>query len=55
MYKIIIKTNLQAPKEINWVVEDYNSPEVIEVLEQPYVTEVRIEQIKEKELKNVRR
>ena len=51
MWKIVIKTNLQAPKEINWVVENYNTPEVQEVLEQPYVVEVRMEQIQEKVLK----
>ena len=51
MWKIVIKTNLQAPKEINWVVNDYNTPEVQEVLTQPYVVEVRMEQIKELVLK----
>ena len=54
MWKILIKTNLQAPKEINLIVEDYNSPEVQEILEQPYVTEVRMEQIN-KAPENIRR
>lgn len=51
MYLIIIKTKYNV---IRWEVEDYNSPEVKEVLEQPYVEEVKIEKIKEKVLKNVR-
>lgn len=51
MWKIVIKTNLQAPKEINWLVENYDTPEVQEVLEQPYVVEVRMEQLQEKVLK----
>lgn len=55
MWKITIKTNLVAPKIINWVVDDYKSPEVQEVLDQPYVIEVFIEQIKEKVLKNARK
>lgn len=55
MWKIKIKTNIPTLKEINWEVEDYNSPEVKEVLDQSYVVEVKIEQIKEKELKYVRK
>ena len=56
MYLIIIKTKYNV---IRWEVEDITSPSVKEVLEQPYVEEVRIEQIKNKEkekvLKNVGR
>lgn len=56
MYLIIIKTKYNV---IRWEVEDLTSPSVKEVLEQPYVEEVRIEQIKNKEkekvLKNVGR
>lgn len=54
MYLIVIKTKYNV---IKWEVEDYNTPEVKEVLEQPYIEEVRIEKIKEKEkvLENVRR
>jgi len=51
MYLITIKTKYNV---IRWEVEEYNSPEVQEVIEQPYVEEVKIEQIKEKVLKNVR-
>ena len=43
MYKVMIKTKYNT---INWTVEDYNAPEVQEVLNQPYVEEVRIEQLK---------
>ena len=50
MYLITIKTKYNV---IRWEVEDYNSPEVQEVLEQPYVEEVRIEKLKGKVLKNV--
>lgn len=48
MYKITIKTKYNI---INWEVEDYNAPEVQEVLDQPYVIEVKIEKIKTLELK----
>lgn len=48
MYKITIKTKYNV---INLEVEDCNAPEVQEVLDQPYVLEVRIEKIKELELK----
>lgn len=43
MYKITIKTKYNV---INLEVEDYNTPEVQEILDQPYVEEVRIEQLK---------
>lgn len=43
MYKVMIKTKYNT---INWVVEDYNAPEVQEVLNQPYVEEVKIEKVK---------
>ncbi len=52
MYRVIIKTKYNT---IRWEVEDYNTPEVQEVLDQPYVLEVRIEKIKEMVLKNVRK
>ena len=48
MYRITIKTKYN---NIVWDVEDYNTPEVIEVLEQPYILEVKIENIKQKQLR----
>ena len=48
MYTIHIKTKYNV---IHWEVEDYHDPKVQEVLDQPYVLEVYIEQHKEKELK----
>ena len=51
MYLLIIKTKYNV---IRWEVEDYNAPDVQEVLEQPYVEDVKIEKIEEKVLKNVR-
>ena len=42
MYQITIKTKYNV---INLQVEDYTSPEVQEILEQPYVEEIRIENI----------
>lgn len=45
MYEIIIKTTYNT---INLVVEDYNSPEVKEILEQPYILSVEWHQIKNK-------
>jgi hypothetical protein len=42
MYKITIKTKYNV---INLEVEDYTTPEVQEILEQPYIIEVRIEKI----------
>ena len=42
MYKLTIKTKYNI---ITLEVEDYNTPEVQEILEQPYVIEVEIEKI----------
>lgn len=42
MYHITIKTKYNI---INLEVEDYTTPEVQEILEQPYIIEVRIEKI----------
>ena len=44
MYKVIIKTLYNT---INLEVEDINSPEVQEIFNQPYIVEIRAEQIKE--------
>ena len=43
MYKLTIKTKYNV---ITLEVEDYNTPEVQEILEQPYVVEVKIEKVK---------
>ena len=48
MYQITIKTKIPALKEIHYKVEDLDSPELKEILEQPYVdksAEIRIEKI----------
>lgn len=42
MYKLTIKTKYNV---ITLEVEDYNTPEVQEILEQPYVVEFKIEKI----------
>ena len=47
MYRIIIKTKYNV---ITLEREDYNTPEMKEILEQPYIEEVRIEKIKVKTL-----
>lgn len=47
MYRIIIKTKYNV---ITLEREDYNTPEMKEILEQPYIEEVRIEKINEKTL-----
>lgn len=54
MYLITLKTKYNV---IEWKVENLCTPEVKEVLEQPYIEEIKIEQIKEKEkvLENVRK
>lgn len=52
MYKVYIKTKFNT---INLEVEDISGPYINEILEQPYIEEVRIEHIKEKELKYVRK
>ena len=44
MYKVMIKTLYNT---INLEVEDINSPEVQEIFNQPYVIEIRAEQINE--------
>ena len=43
MYNVAIKTKYNI---IHLQVEDLNSPEFIEICEQPYVEEIRAEQIK---------
>jgi len=43
MYRIIIKTKYNV---ITLEREDYNTPELKEVYEQPYVEEIKIEKIK---------
>ena len=42
MYQVTIKTKYNV---INLEVEDYNTPEIQEILEQPYIIEVRIENL----------
>lgn len=42
MYKITIKTKYNV---INMQVEDYNTPEMQEIFEQPYVEEIRIDNL----------
>lgn len=47
MYQVRIKTKYNV---INLVVEDYNTPEMQEIFDQPYVEEIYIENLeKEKE------
>ena len=48
MYKIMIKTKYNT---INLEVEDLNSPEIHEILEQPYIVEVKIEQVGKKKVR----
>lgn len=48
MYRVTIKTTIPTLKEIHYQVEDLESPELKEILEQPYVdksAEIRIEKI----------
>lgn len=45
MYEVIITTTYNT---IKMTIEDYNSPEFKELLEQPYITGVEIHQIKGK-------
>lgn len=42
MYKITIKTKYNV---INLEVEDYNTPELNEIYDQPYVEEINIENL----------
>ena len=44
MYIITIKTKFNT---IHLEVEDYNTPEVQEIFNQPYVEEIRMQQVKE--------
>ena len=44
MYQITIKTKFNT---IYLEVEDYNTPEVQEIFNQPYIEEIRMEQVKE--------
>ena len=49
MYQITIKTKIPTLKEIHYKVEDLDSPELKEILKQPYVdknAEIKIEKIK---------
>ena len=57
MYKITIKTKYNV---INMQVEDYNTPEMQEIFEQPYVEEIRIDNLNkvkklERKLENERK
>lgn len=45
MYHLTIKTKYNI---INLDVEDYTTPEVQEILEQPYIIETRMEKVKAK-------
>lgn len=54
MYKVTIKTTIPSLKEIHYEVEDLESEDLKEILEQPYIdksAEIRIERIKELTLK----
>ena len=49
MYEVIIKTTIPTLKEIHLKVEDLDSEEFKEILEQPYIdknAEIRVEKIK---------
>ena len=49
MYNVTIRTTIPTLKEIHYQVEDLESPELKEILEQPYIdksAEIRIEKIK---------
>ena len=49
MYLVTIKTTIPALKEIHYKVEDLGSPELKEILKQPYIdknAEIKIEKIK---------
>lgn len=48
MYKIMIKTKYN---EINLEVEDYNTPELNEIYDQPYVEEIKIENLDKPKVK----
>ena len=48
MYKITIKTKYNV---INLEVEDYNTPEIQEILEQPYILEIKIENLEKKKVR----
>ena len=53
MYRLTIKTKYNT---IVLDTEDYNSPEIQEILEQPYVVEIRIDKIdKSKTLKRCKK
>lgn len=43
MYELIIETKYNT---IRLLIDDYNSPEVQEILEQPYIISVEIHKIK---------
>lgn len=47
MYEVIIFTNIESLPQISLQVEDLNSPELQEILTQPYVTGVKANKIKE--------
>ncbi len=51
MYLVIIKTKYNV---IRLNVDDYNSPEVQEIFNQPYVEEIRIEQVKQDKSKKLK-
>ena len=51
MYRITIKTKYNT---IVLEVESYSTPEVQEILAQPYITEVKIDKIEAKTLRKVK-
>ena len=51
MYLVIIKTKYNV---IRLTVDDYNSSEVQEIFNQPYVEEIRIEQAKQDKSKKLK-
>lgn len=50
MYKITIKTLYNT---IHLEVEDYSIPSVQEILEQPYIVEVQIENLEKRKVKTL--
>ncbi len=49
MYRVTIKTKYNV---INLVVEDYNTPEMQEIFDQPYVEEIRIDNLEKEKKEN---
>jgi len=52
MYKVTIKTKYNT---IELIVDDLTSPELEEIFNQPYVEEIRAEQIKENDIGKIKK